>query len=92
MSPQLSAEQVTEAEERRITREVLLLIAELHPLHVEGGRIVPPADASAGLIAKIRQFEGELLWSRGFESGPRWGCAPVPAVSPKRPVIEREGN
>jgi len=91
MSPQLSAEQVTdtEEEERQITREVLKLIALLHPLRVEGGRVIPPADASAELIAKIRQFEGELLWSRGYESGPRWGCAPVPAVPPMPPNGER---
>ena len=66
-------------EERQITREVLLLVARIHPLKAKDGRSVVPDDATPELAAKIRRYEGELLWARGFESGPRWGCAWVPA-------------
>lgn len=72
----------TEAEERAITREVLLLIAELHPVEVRDGRIVIPEGVSEKLAEKIRRYEGELLWATGRESGPRWGCSWVPARTP----------
>ena len=67
------------------TREVLLLIAELYPLTVRDGRILVPEDASEELAARIERYEGELLWARGYESGPRWGCAWVPARAPELP-------
>jgi hypothetical protein len=72
----------TEAEERAITREVLLVIAALHPLKARDGRIVIPDGASEELVERIGRVEGELLWARGYESGPRWGCAWVPARPP----------
>jgi hypothetical protein len=71
----------TEAEERAIPREVLRLIAELHPVEVWDGRIVPE-DASEELAERIRLYEGELLWATGRESGPRWGCSWIPARTP----------
>jgi hypothetical protein len=61
--------------EEEITREVLRLIAELRPLQVEDRRIKIPDDSASELVERIRKYEGELLWARGFESGPRWGCA-----------------
>ncbi len=73
----------TKAEERRITRELLLLIAELHPLEVRKGRIVMPDGASDDLAARIRRYEGELLWALGKEAGPRFGCSWVPARPPE---------
>ena len=84
----------TEAEEREITREVLLLIAQLHPLEVRQGRIVIPSEASEDLATRIRRYEGELLWARGYESGPRWGCSWVPArtVVPVLPLKKRRRN
>lgn len=72
----------TEAEERAITREVLLLLAELHPVEVRDGRIAIPPEASEELAERIRAVEGELLWASGRESGPRWGCSWVPALTP----------
>lgn len=79
----------TEAEERAITREVLLLLGELHPVAVRDGRIVVPDDASEDLAARIRRYEGELLWATGRESGPRWGCSWVPARTPVPVLLKR---
>lgn len=76
------------AEERAITREVLLLLAWLHPVAVRDGRIVVPESASEALSERIRAVEGELLWSLGKESGPRWGCSWVPARTPV-PVLPK---
>lgn len=81
----------TEAEERAITREVLRLLAALHPITVRDGRIVVPDDASEDLAARIRRYEGELLWALGRESGPRWGCSWVPARPPKPPWLTKGG-
>lgn len=72
----------TEAEERAITREVLSLLAELHPVKVCDGRIAVPEDASEELAERIRKVEGELLWATGRETGPRWGCSWVLALTP----------
>jgi hypothetical protein len=54
-------EHVTEEKEREITREVILLVAELHPLVVRDGRSVIPEDASEDLAERIQRYEGELL-------------------------------
>lgn len=76
---------VGEEEERAITRHVLQLLAELHPVTVRDGRIVVPDDAAEELLNRIRAVEGELLWALGKESGPRWGCSWVPARPPEPP-------
>jgi hypothetical protein len=82
---------VTETEERAITREVLLLLAKLRPLEVREGRVVIPDSASEALRTRIRLVEGELLWALGVEgekeSGPRFGCAWVPARAPEPPCL-----
>jgi hypothetical protein len=79
----------TEAEERQTTRQVLRLLAELYPIEVRDGRIVIPPEASEELAERIRRVEGELLWALGCESGPRFGCAWMPARPPGSPWAER---
>src|SRR5215210_3962385 len=79
---------VSEAEEQDITRKVLILLAELHPVTVRDGRIVVPDDATEELANRIRAVEGELLWALGKESGPRWGCSWVPALPPEPPRVK----
>jgi hypothetical protein len=76
----------TEAEELAITREVLLLIAELHPLVVRDGHVIVP-DITEEPTARIRRVEGELPWATGRGLGLRCGCSNVPARTPV-PVIE----
>jgi hypothetical protein len=75
----------TPEEERQITREVLLLLCELDPPTVRDGRVVIPEGVSEELRARIEEVEGEILWSLGKESGPRWGCSWVPARPPTPP-------
>ena len=79
---------VSEAEERETTREVLILLAELDPVTVRDGRIVVSDDATEELANRIRAVEGELLWALGKESGPRWGCSWVPARPPEPPRVK----
>ena len=79
---------VSEAEEREIIREVLILLAELHPVTARDGRIVVPNKAMEELANRIRASQGELLWALGKESGPRWGCSWVPARSPEPPWVK----
>ncbi len=78
----------TPEQERAITREVFLLLAELDDPEIRDGRIVVPNGASEELAARIRQVEGELLFALGRESGPRWGRSWVPARPPEPPRVK----
>jgi hypothetical protein len=56
-------------EERRITREVIRIIAELpDDLVVRDAVLMPPDDVPEELRTKIREHEPYLLWAAGKEA------------------------
>jgi hypothetical protein len=71
-------------EERRVTREVILIIAELDDgLVVQDGALVIPEDAPADLKDRMACYEGYLRWAAGLPAT-HWlsgGPANIPAAA-----------